>query len=477
MSAESVNDSSFQRPLEAALRHALEHLLQVRDAPVGPTATLAELRERFDVPLNDAGVDAARVVDEMVEAAQGGVTGSQGGRFFGWVIGASLPAALAADWMTSAWDQNAGIYAAGPAASVVEEVAGKWLKELLGLPAEAGFALVTGCQMAHVTCLAVARHKLLAERGWDVTRDGLSGAPAIRVLTSTEVHGTTPRALRLLGMGEGCMEKLAVDEHSRLRAEALEQALGREPKRPTIVVLQAGDLNVGAFDDFATLVPLAKKFNAWVHIDGAFGLWVAASAKLRHLLAGAERADSWTTDGHKWLNVPYDSGFAFVADAAAHRATMSQRSAYIAHAEEARDQIDWTPEFSRRGRGFATYAAVRQLGRSGVEEMIDRCCAMADALVMRIGALEGADMLARPQINQGLLRFLHPAAGASEEQHDAYTDRVIAAIVASGVALFSGTTWRGRRAMRVSVSSWRTDEADVEVVVRGVEKVLRAMRQ
>lgn len=472
----SLHDDGFAPALEAALAHALRHLHDVNDSPVGPTATLAELRTRFDVPLVENGLDAARVVDEMVAAARGGITGSQGGRFFGWVIGGSLPAALAADWMTSAWDQNAGIYAAGPAASVAEEVAGKWLKELLGMPQTAGFALVTGCQMAHVTCLAVARHKLLADRGWDVTRDGLSGAPAIRVLTSTEVHGTTPRALRLLGMGEGCMEKLAADADSRLRADVLEEALKREPERPTIVVLQAGDLNVGAFDDFATLIPLAKKYNAWVHVDGAFGLWVAASAKLRHLLAGAERADSWTTDGHKWLNVPYDSGFAFVADAAAHRATMSQRSAYISHAEEARDQIDWTPEFSRRGRGFATYAAIRQLGRTGVEAMIDRCCAMCDALVVGIGALEGAEIVARPQINQGLLRFADPAPGATEAQHNAYTDRIIAAIVASGDALFSGTTWRGRRAMRVSVSSWKTDAQDVERVVRGVEKVLKAAR-
>lgn len=472
----SSHDDLFAPALESALAHALRHLQQVDDAPVGATATLEELRSRFDLPLADAGVEPARVIDEMVAAAQGGITGSQGGRFFGWVIGGSLPAALAADWMTSAWDQNAGIYAASPAVSVAEEVAGKWLKELLGIPAHAGFAFVTGCQMAHVTCLSVARHRLLADRGWDVTRDGLSGAPAIRVLTSTEVHGTTPRALRLLGMGEGCMEKLPADEHSRLRADALEQALAREPERPTIVVLQAGDLNVGAFDDFEVLIPLAKKYNAWVHVDGAFGLWVAASAKLRHLLAGAARADSWTTDGHKWLNVPYDSGFAFVADAAAHRATMSQRSAYIAHAEDARDAIDWTPEFSRRGRGLATYAAVRELGRNGVEQMIDRCCVMADALVMGIGALEGAEMVARPQINQGLVRFLDPAAGASEAQHDAYTDGIIAAILASGEALFSGTTWRGRRAMRVSVSSWKTNEHDVERVIQGVEKVLKEAR-
>lgn len=470
------HDDTFAPALNAALQHALTHLNAVDDAPVAATATLAELRSRFDLPLGAEGIAPERVVDEMVAAAQGGVTGSQGGRFFGWVIGASLPAALAADWMTSAWDQNAGIYAAAPAASVVEEVAGKWLKQLLGLPSTASFALVTGCQMAHVTCLAVARNKLLGDRGWNVVRDGLSGAPPVRVLTSTEVHGTTPRALRLLGMGEACMEKLPADAAGRLPLEVLRAALERQSDRPTIVVLQAGDLHLGAFDDFAALIPLAKQYNAWVHVDGAFGLWAAASSKLRYLLAGVELADSWTTDGHKWLNVPYDSGYAFLADPVAHRAAMSQRSAYIAHAEDARDQIDWTPEFSRRGRGFATYAAIRQLGRSGVEQMVDRCCAMAAAMVNGMGALPGVEVLAQPQINQGMVRFLDPAADAGDTQHDAFTDRVIADILASGEALFSGTTWRGRRAMRISVSSWKTDEQDVDRVIRAVNTILRQVK-
>ena len=462
------NASAYRAALQAATSYALEHLAPRHDLPVAPSVSLEDIRQRLDVPLGDAGTDASAVVDELVKAVEGGIARTTSGRFFGWVIGGALPAALAADWMTSTWDQNAAMYAASPAAAVIEEIAGRWLKELLNIPASASFAFVTGCQMAHVTCLAVARHALLAARGWDVSHEGLSGAPAIRVLTSTEKHGTTSRAVRFLGLGERHIEELPVDHEGRLIAAALLAALAREPERPTIVVLQAGDLNIGAFDDFATLIPLAKKHGAWVHIDGAFGLWAAASPQHRHLLVGAELADSWATDGHKWLNVPYDSGYAFVADSAAHRATMSQHASYITHAAEARDQIDWTPEFSRRARGFATYAALRQLGRVGVSELVARCCEHAAALVSRIGALPGAETLWPAQINQGLVRFLDPKGA----DHDACTDRVIAAILASGEALFSGTTWRGRRAMRVSVSNWQTSDEDVERVVGCIAKIL-----
>ncbi|MEO7028796.1 MAG: pyridoxal-dependent decarboxylase [Acidobacteriaceae bacterium] len=470
-------DSTLEPVLARAIQHALAHLNGDGDSPVAASATLAELRQRLDISLGDAGMDAGVVLDDLVEATRGGIARITSGRFFGWVNGGALPAALAADWMTSAWDQNAGLYAVAPAAAVTEETAGRWLKEVLQLPASATFALVTGCQMAHVTCLAVARHALLAVRGWDVERDGLSGAPSIRILTSTELHGSASRAVRFLGLGEANIERLAAGSDGRLPEHELKAALEREPSRPTIVVLQAGDLNIGAFDDFATLVPLAKKFGAWVHIDGAFGLWAAASPAYRHLLAGAELADSWATDGHKWLNVPYDCGYAFVADSAAHRATMSQRSSYLTHAAEARDPLDWTPEFSRRARGFATYAALRQLGKTGVAELVERCCEHAYSLVTEMGKLPGAEMLWQPQINQGLVRFLDPATGASEQDHDAYTDRVMAAILATGEALFSGTTWRGRRAMRVSVCNWQTSKADVERVVRCVDGVLQRGRE
>jgi glutamate/tyrosine decarboxylase-like PLP-dependent enzyme len=464
--------SAFATPLSAALGHALNHLDSLDTSSVAATFDLATLRQRLDLPLNDSGLDPDQVVSDLVRGVEGGILGSAGGRFFGWVIGGSLPAALAADWLTSTWDQNAGLYACSPAAAVVEETAGRWLKQVLHLPATASFALVTGCQMAHVTCLAAARNALLQRRGWNVEHEGLAGSPAIRILTSSEKHGSTVRAVRLLGLGEKHIVNLPVDEEGRLIAAALSDALEAHPEAPTIVVLQAGDLNIGAYDDFSALIPIAHQHKAWVHIDGAFGLWAAASPRLRHHLAGAEHADSWTTDGHKWLNVPYDSGYAFVADPAAHHAAMSTRAEYLTHSDDARDQIDWNPEYSRRGRGFATYAALRQLGISGIADLIDRTCAHAHALVTGIGALPGAEVVWEPRINQGLVRFLDPAPRASDEDHDRFTDHMIQQILASGEAFFTATTWRGRRAMRVSVVNWQTSKANVERVCRTVSELL-----
>ncbi len=467
---------SFQEPLTAALLHAIRHLSPASTSSVAATATLDALRTRLSRPLGELGVDATVVIDDLVKGVEGGIIDSAGPCFFGWVIGGSLPAALAADWLTSAWDQNAGMYACSPAAAVVEEVAGTWLKDMLHLPEKASFAFVTGCQMAHVTCLLAARHALLARQQWDVEVEGLAGSPPIRILTSTEIHGTTVRAIRLLGLGQKHIVSLPVDPDGRLREETLVEALESSPSQPTILVLQAGDLNMGAFDDFEKLIPIAKKYGAWVHVDGAFGLWCAASARLRHLLNGVEGADSWATDGHKWLNVPYDCGYAFVADPESHRASLSHRAAYLTHAEDARDEIEWNPEWSRRARGFATYAALRQLGRQGVADLIERTCDHAHALVTRIGALEGAEIAWAPQINQGMVRFIDPREGTSPADSDAFTDRIMAEILASGEAFFTGTTWRGRRAMRVSVCNWQTSAKDVDRVVAGVDKVLQAAK-
>lgn len=464
--------SSFNPALTAALDYALDHLASLDLASVAATASLATLRQRIDVPLNLTGLDPVKIVSELVTGVEGGLLGSAGGRFFGWVVGGSLPSALAADWLTSAWDQNAGLYATAPAAAVVEETAGRWLKELLHLPATASFALVTGCQMAHVTCLAAARHAVLAPCGWDVEQDGLAGSPPIRILTSVERHSSLPRAVRLLGMGERSIVALPSGEDGRLSPETLSQALTASPA-PTIVVLQAGDLNLGAFDDFTTLIPLAHRHNAWVHVDGAFGLWAAASPAHSPLMRGCDQADSWSTDGHKWLNVPYDSGYAFVADPAAHRAAFSQRASYLTHDDHARDQMEYNPEWSRRARGFATYAALRELGTDGVADLIARTCAHARALVTRIGALPGALALNVPQINQGMVRFFDPKPAVTEADHDAFTDRTIAQINATGEAFFTGTTWRERRAMRVSVCNWQTSAADVDRVVRCVAAVLQ----
>jgi glutamate/tyrosine decarboxylase-like PLP-dependent enzyme len=455
-------DDTFRITLGAALEHSLAHLDNLDTAPVGATAGLADLRARLGRPLAYEGVAPAQVIADLARDVEGGIIGSAGGRFYAWVVGGALPAALAADWLTAAWDQNAGLYAAGPAAAVVEEVAGAWIKDLLGLPGQASFALVTGCQMAHVTCLAAARHALLTRRGWDVAIKGLYGAPPVRLITTREGHGSVDRAVRLLGLGRQQVVELPTDAEGRMRVDALEQAFAADPAAPAIVLLQAGDVNIGAFDRFEAVIPIARRHGAWVHVDGAIGLWAAASPRYRHLLAGAAGADSWATDGHKWLNVPYDCGYAFVADAESHRASMSHRAPYLTHDDHARDQMDWNPEWSRRARGFPTYAALRELGRQGIAELVERCCEHAHALVTRLGALPGAEVVWLPVINQGLVRFTD----------DRRTDDVIAAAMATGEVFFGGTTWRGIRAMRVSVSNWRTSEGDVERAVRAIKRVL-----
>ncbi len=472
MPGEETMAAPFRAVLEQTLTHALTYVEHLGQTPVGATTPLEELRQRLGRQLPNAGTEAAQVIDELVADVAGGILGSAGGRFFGWVIGGALPAALAADWLTATWDQNAARYTGGPAVAVIEEVCGAWLKELLGLPQGASFALVTGSQMAHVTCLAAARHALLERCGWDVEREGLTCAPRVRVLTSTEHHRSLERAMRLLGLGTRSVLELPVDAGGRLLPTTLNQAFSEQPDVPTLVVLQAGDLNIGAFDPFADLIPLAHRFNAWVHVDGAFGLWMHASPSYRHLLQGVDQADSWVTDGHKWLNTPYDCGYAFVAHPETHRSALSQQASYIVRAEEARDPSDWNPEWSRRGRGVATYAALRQLGRQGITDLIERCCRHAQTLVTQIGRLPGAEVVWAPQINQGLVRFLDGRPGATEAHHDLRTEAVIAQIAETGEAFFSGTTWRGQRCMRVSVSNWQTSEQDVARTIAAVERVL-----
>jgi glutamate/tyrosine decarboxylase-like PLP-dependent enzyme len=464
--------SADRQALERAHAHAVAYLDRLEVAPVGATASRETLQQALGRTLPAQGVPGAQVIDELVADARGGIVGSQSGRFFGWVIGGGLPVAMAADWLTTVWDQNAGLHALGPAASIVEEIAGGWLRALFELPAEASFAFTTGTQMAHVTCLAAARHALLAARGWDVARQGLCGAPRIRVLANEDRHVTVDRALRLLGVGTAAIVSLPVNAQGQVEAATLASVL-RQRDVPTIVVLQAGELNLAAFDRFEELVPLARAVGAWIHVDGAFGLWAKACSETRHLAHGIELCDSWTVDAHKYLNVPYDSGIAFVRDAAAHRTAMGVSTSYLPAADgEARDQVDWTPEFSRRARGFAVYAALRHLGRDGLAALIARCCSHARALVSGIGALPGAERIAASELNQGLVRFLSRAPGATEADHNRRTDEVIAAINASGEAFFGGVTWRGRRAMRISVSNWRTTDADVTRTIEAVATVL-----
>ncbi len=459
MSASSV--------LQQAARHAVDYLEAIDDQPIRTSATLSELRERLGRDLPERGVPATQVIDDLVADAAGGILGSGSGRFYGWVIGGSLPVALAADWLTSTWDQNAASNVTAPAEAVVEEIAGAWLKQILNLPDVASFAFVTGCQMAHTTAFAAARHHLLQQRGWDVEVKGLQGAPKIRVLTSENRHESILRAVRLLGLGTEAVTYVASDSEGRMDPGALDAALSSPADRATIVSLQAGDLNTGVFDSFKALCPIARKYEAWVHVDGAFGLWAAASPRYRHLLEGVEQANSWATDGHKWLNLPFDSGFVFVAEPAAHRAAFSQATSYAVPLEDLRNQKDWNPEWSRRGRGFAAYAALRHLGEAGVRDLVERCCGHAGRLVAGIAALEGAEALAHPVINQGLVRFLSPDGG-----HDRRTDEVIAALQSSGDVWFGGVTWQRKRAMRISVCNWLTTDADIDRTIEVVRRVL-----
>ena len=446
---------------------AADYLEALPERPVGWLVDVEELRARLDGPLPESPADPGRVIAELAVAVEPGLVASPGGRYFGFVIGGTTPAAIAADWLTSVWDQNAGLFVCSPSSAVVEEVAGAWLSELLGLPAGVGFGLVTGCQMAHVTALAAARHSVFARAGWDVGERGLVGAPAVRVLAGAQRHITVDRALRLLGFGTGCVTPIAADDQGRMLPAALREAIA-DGDGPAIVCAQAGNVNTGAFDPLDEIADIVERAGAWLHIDGAFGLWAAASPAHRHLVAGSERADSWAVDAHKWLNVPYDNGIAFCAHPDAHRAAMGVRASYLIHADEGgpRDALEWGPEFSRRARGFPVYAAIRALGRVGIAELIDRCCEHARRFAEALSALPHAEVLNDVVLNQVLVRFLEPAG-----DHDAHTDAVIAAVQDDGTCWLSGTTWRGMRAMRISVSSQATTGDDVE---QSIEAILRA---
>lgn len=441
---------------------ASDFLDTLDDRPIRPRASIEELRVALGVPLPDEPTDPREVVEALAAAAEPGVVGIASGRYFGFVIGGALPAALAADWLTSTWDQNAGLVVGGPSAAVVEEIAGEWLKDLLGVPATASFSFVTGCQMAHVTCLAAARHAVLERAGWDVERDGLAGSPPIRIVAGNRRHVTVDRALRLLGLGSGATVRVDVDAQGRMQLPALEAVLG-EGDDPTVVCAQAGEVNTGAFDSLDRIAELCRDARAWLHVDGAFGMWAAASPQLRHLTAGIERADSWATDAHKWLNVPYDSGLAFVAHPEAHRSAMRLTADYlVADPDAARDQMDWTPEFSRRARGFAVYAALRSLGRSGVAGLVEASCARARQFAEAIGRIEGSEIVNDVVLNQVLFRF----------EDDVATEALLRSVQESGEAFMSGTIWEGRPAIRLSVSNWRTTEADIERTVAAFEAAI-----
>jgi glutamate/tyrosine decarboxylase-like PLP-dependent enzyme len=446
---------------------AADYLEALPERPAGWLADVEELRSRLGGPLPETPADPHEVIADLAAGVEPGLVASPGGRYFGFVIGGTEPAAIAADWLTSVWDQNAGLFVCCPSSAVVEEVTGVWLGELLGLPAGVGFGLVTGCQMAHVTALAAARHGVFDRAGWDVGERGLIGAPAVRVLAGAERHITVDRALRLLGFGTGCVTAIPADDQGRMLPGVLQEVIAAGDG-PAIVCAQAGNVNTGAFDPLDEIADIAEQAGAWLHIDGAFGLWAAASPTHRHLVAGSERADSWAVDAHKWLNVPYDSGIAFCAHPESQQAAMGVRASYLVHADPGgpRDALEWNPEFSRRARGFPVYAAIRSLGRSGIAELIDRSCAHARRFAEALRVAPHVEVLNDVVLNQVLVRFLDGAG-----DHDARTDAVIEAVQNDGTCWLSGTTWQAMRAMRISVSSQATTSDDVD---QSIQAILRA---
>ena len=446
--------------MDRALLHrtaeiAGEYLASLPERRVGAAASLEELRASLGVALDDAPRPAAQVVEELVAAAEPGLVTSQSPRYFGFVIGGGLDAAIAADWLTSVWDQNGGGYPVSPSAAVAEEIACGWLLDVLGLPPGASVGLTTGCQMAHFTCLAASRHRVLSDAGWDVEGDGLFGAPAIRVLVGAKAHTTVFAALRMLGLGSRRVELVPTDDQGRMQMPELERRLSAGDG-PAIVVAQVGEVNTGAIDAMPEAVRLAREHGAWCHVDGAFGLWAAASPRLRGLVEGVAGADSWATDAHKWLNVPYDCGVAIVRDQAAHAGAMNSFAGaeYIPpplHDEHY--QSEWVPEFSRRARGFAVYAALRQLGRRGVAELVERCCGCARVMAEELSRDSRVTVLNDVVLNQVLVRFARDGANI--------TDAVMDAVQRDGTCWMSGTEWENEPAMRISVCNWRTTEDDI----------------
>jgi len=430
------------------------------ERPVRASADPDELRRAFAGPMPQGPSPATEVIDQLVAAARPGLMATPGPRFFGFVIGGALPAATAADMLAAGWDQCAFNATLAPAASAAEEAAGGWVKDLLGIPASASVGFVTGAQAANTVGLTAARHHVLAEAGWDVERRGLLGAPRIRVVASEERHATIDRSLRLLGLGSDLVEAVHADANGGMDVGHLAHVLADGPQGPTIVCLQSGNVNTGACDDLRAACDLVHSHGGWAHVDGAFGLWASASPATHHLTEGVELADSWGCDAHKWLNVPYDSAFALCSRPQVQVAAMSYTASYLTGSGAVPGAADYTAESSRRARGFAVWAALRELGRDGVSDLVDRCCRLARSFADGLVAA-GFEVANDVVLNQVLVSF----------GDDARTDRVIDAVQRDGTCWMGGTTWRGRRFMRISVSNHSTTDEDVN---RSLEAILRA---
>jgi glutamate/tyrosine decarboxylase-like PLP-dependent enzyme len=464
--------SDWKSVVDAASDIALEHLESLADRPVLPSADHALIRKALDRPPTPGGLDAAQVVTELAGDIEPYLTAQAGGRYFGFVVGGLHPAAFGAEVLVAAWDQNSPMFAGSPGVAVAEELAAHWLVDLLGLPPQSSVGFVTGGQMATFTCLAAARHEVLREVGWDVEARGLPGSPPITVVVKTGAHATVLRALRFLGLGEQALVKVACDDEDRIQPDSLREALAAV-HGPTIVVVECGNVNTGAFDDFTAVADVVDEHRAagnpsWVHVDGAVMLLAAASPFMADKVIGLDRLDSWSTDGHKLLNVAYDSGIAICRNAAAHRAAMSVQAAYLEQDSGARDPLDWGPDFSRRARGVPIYATLRSLGRDGVAVLAERVTRLARRFAEALGRSGRAEIVNDVVANQVLVRWLAP-----DGDHGSLTDAVMAGVRAEGTAFFTGTTYRGERLMRISVSDWATDEDDVD---RAVEALLRHAR-
>jgi glutamate/tyrosine decarboxylase-like PLP-dependent enzyme len=438
--------------LSAAAQHALAFLSTLDERPVAASVDADDVRTVLGGPLPEHGEAPTAVIDALVAGADPGLVASAGPRYFGFVIGGALPAALAADWVVSAWDQNAAFHSLSPAAAAIEEVTSAWTLDLLGLPTKASVGFVTGGQAANTTCLAAARHAVLAKAGWDVEDDGLIGAPPVRIVCGEHAHATIYTALRQLGLGANTAIRVAADDQGRMNPAALQHAMA-DADGPTIVCAQAGNVATGSFDAFEPIADACSAYDGWLHVDGAFGLWAAAAPATRHLTRGVERADSWAVDAHKWLNVPYDGAMAIVADPDAHVAAMGLAGPYLVADPGQRDNTNYVPESSRRARAVPVYAALRSLGRAGVAELIERNCAQARRMAERLSTIPGAEVINDVVLNQVLLRL----PGGDDVNRAA-----VSAIQRDGTCWLGGTTWNGHYMLRISISNWATTDDDVE---------------
>ncbi len=465
--------SDHQAPFQSAFQHADRFRREVQARSPLPEGDFTSLMAAFNGPTPEEGSDTSAVIEALVRAAEPGLMGTAGGRFFGWVIGASHPAGVAADWLTSAWGQNSGNYPVSPAAAVAEQVAAHWLLDLLNLPLEASVGFVSGATLANFVGLVAARGHVLRQAHWDVEADGLFGAPPVAVFIGAQAHATVFSSLRLMGFGDRRVIQVESDTEGRMRLAALELAL-KDHTGPAVVVAQAGHINSGAFDPVGAIADLAHEHDAWVHVDGAFGLWARACPNRASLADGVEMADSWATDGHKWLQTPYDSGYAIVRDPEAHRRALTIAASYLTTSTDGiRDPAQYVPELSRRARGFATWSVIKAMGRKGIAAMVERHCRLARLFARLLGEEPGVRIHNDVVLNQVVVSF---GLGDSGEERDRRTREVIAGLQEDGVCFAAGTRWQERWMLRLSVISGPTTEDDVRASAASILGVWRRVR-